>query len=148
MCHRQEGHEAAIGQILPTTVAFVAINPPAAGFVQIQRQRLFSDSTVEERVNQASVDGLGVGERGLGPASGGLGCSRLAPGASGGRVARAGGAPLPRTSSQEAARAVSGGGSAGQQVGFFASPPLEPLGRGSSGPTWPGLMVPPTHFPL
>ena len=33
------------------------------------------------------------------------------------------GAPLPRTSSQEAAGAVSGGGSAGQQVGFQASPP-------------------------
>ena len=41
MCHRQEGHEAAIGEISPTKVAFVAITHAVAEFVQKQSHRIF-----------------------------------------------------------------------------------------------------------
>ena len=49
MCHRQEGHEAAIGQIFPSTVSFVVINPSRCRIRPRAKLVTFSDSAVEER---------------------------------------------------------------------------------------------------
>ena len=126
MCHRREGHEAAIREILPTTIVFVAIElkwltPDARCKVSLVRNVGVCPSLAW----QASEDGFGVGERGLRRAWAGdaipnfivdltlswAGCTHrrsVAPGASTlpGWLARR--APRGATTSQEAEGAVSG----------------------------------------